>query len=61
MTSRRDFLAVSLAAASLAAMPAFARRKKPAADEADDAFRKPGAPLRILVLGGTGFLGPHFV
>jgi 2'-hydroxyisoflavone reductase len=23
--------------------------------------RKPGEPLQILVLGGTGFLGPHFV
>jgi 2'-hydroxyisoflavone reductase len=23
--------------------------------------RKPGQPLHILVLGGTGFLGPHFV
>jgi len=23
--------------------------------------REPGQPLRILVLGGTGFLGPHFV
>ncbi|UHQ19762.1 NAD-dependent epimerase/dehydratase family protein [Lysobacter sp. KIS68-7] len=62
MTSRRDFLTVSLAAAGLAAMPAFARKKKPAAEDTnDDAFRKPGAPLRILVLGGTGFLGPHFV
>jgi 2'-hydroxyisoflavone reductase len=58
MTSRRDFLAVSLSAAGLAALPAFAR-KKPASDKADT--RKPGQPLRILVLGGTGFLGPHFV
>jgi len=58
MTSRRDFLAVSLSAAGLAALPAFAR-KKPASDKAGT--RKPGQPLQILVLGGTGFLGPHFV
>jgi len=53
MTSRRDFLAATLAAASLAALPAHAARKPKA--------RKPGAKLEILVLGGTGFLGPHFV
>jgi 2'-hydroxyisoflavone reductase len=56
MTSRRDFLAASLAAAGLAAMPAFAARKKQ-----EKQVRKPGDPLDILVLGGTGFLGPHFV
>ena len=53
MTSRRDFLAATLAAASLAALPAHAARKPQA--------RQPGAMLEILVLGGTGFLGPHFV
>ena len=57
MTSRRDFLALSLSAAGLAAMPAFAARKK---KEQKKAW-KPGDPLEILVLGGTGFLGPHFV
>ena len=57
MTSRRDFLAASLAAAGIVAMPAFAARKK--RDEKKP--RKPGEPLEILVLGGTGFLGPHFV
>jgi 2'-hydroxyisoflavone reductase len=50
MTSRREFLAMSLAAASFAALPASAKKA-----------RKPGDPLKILVLGGTGFLGPHFV
>ena len=53
MTSRRDFLAATLAAASIAAWPAQAARKPKA--------RKPGEKLEILVLGGTGFLGPHFV
>jgi 2'-hydroxyisoflavone reductase len=56
MTSRREFLALSLSAAGLAAMPAFAARKKQ-----EKKVRKPGDPLEILVLGGTGFLGPHFV
>jgi 2'-hydroxyisoflavone reductase len=50
MTSRREFLAMSFAAASFAALPAYAKKS-----------RKPGTPLKILVLGGTGFLGPHFV
>ena len=54
MTRRRDFLAATLAAASLAAWPAFAARRR-------TAERKPGEPMSILVLGGTGFLGPHFV
>jgi 2'-hydroxyisoflavone reductase len=30
-------------------------------DEPKIRERKPGAPLHILVLGGTGFLGPHVV
>lgn len=46
---RRDFLAAGAAAMSLLALPggalAAARAK----------------PLNLLVLGGTGFLGPHFV
>jgi len=52
MTTRRDFIAVAAASAGLFALPALARKV---------AARKPGQPLRILVLGGTGFLGPHFV
>ena len=46
--NRRDFIGASLAAASLAAAPWAA---------AGTADRK----LRILFLGGTGFLGPHTV
>lgn len=46
---RRDFLAASAAAASLLALPGGAL-----------AAAKP-QPLKLLVLGGTGFLGPHFV
>ena len=47
MTDRRDFLATAFASLSLLAMPAYAR--------------KAAKPLKILVLGGTGFLGPQFV
>lgn len=52
MTTRRDFIVAAAASAGLLALPALARRS---------AARKPGQPLQILVLGGTGFLGPHFV
>lgn len=44
-TSRREFIGASLAAASLAFAPAGAAGRK----------------LKILFLGGTGFLGPHTV
>jgi 2'-hydroxyisoflavone reductase len=52
MTTRRDFIVAAAASAGLIALPALARKV---------ASRKPGQPLQILVLGGTGFLGPHFV
>lgn len=52
MSTRRDFLVAGMAGAGLCAMPALARKA---------AARKPGEALKILVLGGTGFLGPHFV
>ena len=52
MTTRRDFIVAATASAGLFALPALARRSS---------ARKPGQPLQILVLGGTGFLGPHFV
>lgn len=47
--SRRDFLAAGSAGAGLLALPSFART----------ALRS--KPLKLLVMGGTGFLGPHFV
>jgi 2'-hydroxyisoflavone reductase len=53
-TDRRSFIAAGLGAATVA-LPACAR------NAAGMASAKPGKPLRILVLGGTGFLGPHFV
>lgn len=53
MRNRRDLLKAGLAGAVFAALPACARgvARTPA----------PGTRMRILVLGGTGFLGPHFV
>ena len=50
MNNRRGFLIASAAAAGWLALPGCAR-----------AVVKPAKPLNILVLGGTGFLGPHFV
>jgi 2'-hydroxyisoflavone reductase len=47
MTDRRDFLATALAGLSVLALPVYARKN--------------ARPLKILVLGGTGFLGPQFV
>ncbi|VXB03564.1 Epimerase [Luteimonas sp. 9C] len=51
MASRREFLAHSLTAAAIAAWPGavFASQARAA------------RPLNLLILGGTGFLGPHFV
>ncbi|MBJ7574975.1 NAD-dependent epimerase/dehydratase family protein [Luteimonas sp. MC1828] len=55
MASRRELLKAGLACAVAAALPACARTA------ARDAAPARGTPLKILVLGGTGFLGPHFV
>lgn len=55
MTSRRQFLIAASAAACLA-LPGHGRALAHGA-----AKRGGGKPLKILVLGGTGFLGPHFV
>ncbi|MEO0996039.1 MAG: NAD-dependent epimerase/dehydratase family protein [Pseudomonadota bacterium] len=54
MTTRRDFLAAGAAALATAGCRA---------PEAGDEPEPPGdsAPLSILILGGTGFIGPHMV
>lgn len=52
--TRRSFLSSTLAAGAFAALPRAQDRKDPAGKE-------PAKPLRILVLGGTGFLGPSIV
>ena len=56
MSSRRDFLIATTAAASWLVLSGCAR-----AAGSDVVGRVAGKPLKILVLGGTGFLGPHFV
>ncbi len=69
MTTRRDFLWTVLGGAA-AATVVRAAGKEPQAQDDDLASAKaakgakaPRAakPLRILILGGTGFLGPHLV
>ncbi|HEU4537090.1 MAG TPA: NAD-dependent epimerase/dehydratase family protein [Polyangiaceae bacterium] len=74
MSTRRDFLqaaaGASLSLAGCSAGEAGARRPPPAAPPAPRAPRAGGAeggrepprrPLDLLVLGGTGFIGPHLV
>ena len=56
VNKRREFLASSIAAATWLALPGCARSV--ARDASSD---ESGKSLQILVLGGTGFLGPHFV
>ena len=51
MRNRRDFLIAAAAAAGWLALPGCARAVSRASVK----------PLDVLVLGGTGFLGPHFV
>jgi 2'-hydroxyisoflavone reductase len=48
MTTRRDFIATSGAAVAAASFPGLLRSK-------------PRSQLRILILGGTGYIGPHLV
>lgn len=56
---RRSFITTSLAAAAAATLrtgaPLHAAAGAPPMDTA------PAEPLRILILGGTGFIGPHMV
>src|SRR5262249_48780717 len=67
-TSRRDFLNLSglaIGAAGLGALPSLAALKPAAstvqAQETQARPSKAQKPLRILILGGTGFIGPHQV
>ena len=54
LQNRREFLKTSAAAAGAVGLGL-------ACDRADATADAPPAPLSILVLGGTGFIGPHMV
>jgi len=56
-TTRREFLSLSTAAVSYAVLGA--RPRWTCATQ--DAASRPAKSMRILILGGTGFLGPHTV
>src|SRR5688500_5078399 len=63
-TSRRTFLKTSALAGgalSLGLSPAALRAEEMTTDPEGSAPGSARAPLRILVLGGTGFIGPHQV
>lgn len=70
-TSRRDFLRTSAIVggaigAGLAGLPSLASGAPPGGDSSGSGgpARHPGRaakPLRLLILGGTGFIGPHEV
>jgi len=53
--SRRDFIKAGVAGAAAAAAGL------PAISAADEVERQGARPLEILILGGTGFIGPHMV
>jgi 2'-hydroxyisoflavone reductase len=55
MTTRREFLEIAAGSAL------FARITPALEDALGSTAARAVAPLRILVLGGTGFIGPHFV
>lgn len=56
MSTRREFVKTSMLMAG-----ALGASVSPAAAARAQAARPAAAPLRVLVLGGTGFLGPHVV
>ena len=61
MTTRRDFLRTSAAASGVliaGGTPALASAAERAAASLQS---RAAAPLNILILGGTGFIGPHIV
>lgn len=53
MTTRREFVKVSAAASGALVLPDMLRAGKPS--------RAHGRAINVLILGGTGFIGPHLV
>ncbi|MGH7445395.1 MAG: NAD-dependent epimerase/dehydratase family protein, partial [Longimicrobiales bacterium] len=62
-TTRRQFIRISAAAGAGTALgPGIVAAGAPADVHASgQQSKRPGAPLNILILGGTGFTGPHQV
>jgi 2'-hydroxyisoflavone reductase len=59
-TTRRDFLRASLAAGGTLALGNGSDLSAASiSTDPESSHPAPGAPLRILILGGTSFLGPH--
>ncbi len=64
--TRREFAGTSLAAAGAAALPALGATActgeiRPSPDSEGAAAERAARPGRLLILGGTGFIGPHMV
>lgn len=58
-TSRRDFLRATLHAGAALSVVGASGHPEPAAAEVPESGSWASHPLRILILGGTAFLGPH--
>lgn len=58
--NRRRFLEHVIAASALSGM-AFGRQDDGSREPSAGSGRSPAAPLNMLILGGTGFIGPHIV
>ena len=64
LQTRREFVYLSLGAAGALSLGPLGCASERASDETGESGEGPGAaatPLRILILGGTGFIGPHEV
>jgi 2'-hydroxyisoflavone reductase len=61
MTTRREFLKTGAVAGGALFGAQATARAWPTASTVDTAQRPRVAPMSILVLGGTGFIGPHIV
>lgn len=60
--NRRDFIKAAAAAGALAGTACGPGNRQPEdGDEGDGQAAPPPSPMSILILGGTGFIGPHMV
>lgn len=61
MLTRRDFLRTTAIAGGAVIAGGPKALAQTAADAANGVLHRQPAPLRVLILGGTGFIGPHLV